>query len=123
MAMINRIIICGTRDFDDRELLYSTLDSITHTMTNLEIISGGCRGADSIGEEYAKTRNILLTVFPADWDKYGRAAGPIRNKQMLNYALEENAVVVAFWDGKSRGTLNMIQAAKNANVDVRIIRM
>ena len=118
---MNRIIVCGTRDFNDSNLVYTTLDVVIRDNTNVEIISGMCRGADRIGEEYAKTRNIPLKVFPADWNKYGRAAGPIRNKQMLDYALEESAVVVAFWDGKSRGTANMIRSAKNAGADVRVV--
>lgn len=59
-------------------------------------------------------------MFPADWDKYGRAAGPIRNKQMLEYILEENPIVAAFWDGKSRGTKNMIDQASKADVECKI---
>lgn len=118
---MNRIIVCGTRYFNDSHLVYTTLDAVIRDITNVEIISGMCRGADRIGEEYARARNIPLKVFPADWEKYGRAAGPIRNKQMLDYALEENAIVVSFWDGKSRGTANMIRSAKSAGADVRVI--
>lgn len=116
--MKNRIIICGTRTFNDDELLYDKLDKITKDMTDVEIISGACEGADNIGEKYAKDKGLLLKVFPANWDKYGAAAGPLRNEQMLNYALQEKALVVAFWNGKSRGTSNMIKIAKNSGVTV-----
>ena len=116
--MKNRIIVCGTRTFNDDELLYSKLDEITKDMTDVEIISGACEGADNIGEKYAKDKGLLLKVFPANWDKYGAAAGPLRNEQMLNYALQEKALVVAFWNGKSRGTSNMIKIAKNSGVTV-----
>lgn len=119
---MERIIVCGTRNFNNSELLYSTLDNIITNGKATEIISGGCRGADKIGEEYAQTHKLTLKRFPADWEKYGRAAGPIRNRQMLDYALEENAIIVAFWDGKSRGTLNMITTAKKQNATVYVVK-
>ena len=62
-----------------------------------------------------------MTVFEAYWDEYGKSAGPIRNRQMLNYALGAEAIVVAFWDGKSRGTANMINIAKRSNAEVHVI--
>jgi len=120
--MTNRIVICGTRDFNDAQLLYSTIDALIKNAESSEIVTGGCRGADKIGECYAQNNNIPLKVFPADWGKYGRAAGPIRNKQMLDYALKEKATVIAFWDGKSRGTLNMINIAKKSKADVYVIK-
>lgn len=61
-------------------------------------------------------------MFLAEWDKYGRAAGPIRNKQMLLYVLEAKPLVIAFWDGISRGTKNMVSQAEKADVEVRIVR-
>lgn len=68
----------------------------------------------------AKRLGLELKVFPADWKKYGRAAGPIKNKEMLEYILEGDPIVVAFWDGQSRGTKDMISKAKEAGVDVKI---
>ena len=119
--MQNRIIVCGTRDFNDKPLLQKTLDSVLNGMQSVEIVSGGCRGADTYGEEYARSRKISVKRFPADWDKYGRAAGPIRNRQMLEYATAENATVIAFWDGKSKGTMNMIQTAQKQGANVHVI--
>ncbi len=121
IAILRRVIVCGTRTFNDRELLYSTLDNILGDPVNVEIISGGCRGADRIAEDYAKSRGLRVTVFEAYWDEYGKSAGPIRNRQMLNYALGAEAIVVAFWDGKSRGTANMINIAKRSNAEVHVI--
>ncbi len=119
--MQNRIIVCGTRDFNDKSLLQKTLDSVLSGMQSVEIISGGCRGADTYGEEYALARKISVKRFPAEWDKYGRAAGPIRNRQMLEYATAGNATVIAFWDGKSKGTMNMIQTAQKQGANVHVI--
>ena len=119
--MNNRIIVCGSRNFSNKTLMFSHLETITRSLENIEIISGGCRGADNLAEEYANIKGYELKVFPADWNKYGRAAGPIRNKQMLDYALEENAIVVAFWDCVSRGTVNMIRTAEKAHAKVHVI--
>lgn len=116
-----RIIVCGGKEFNDAELLQNTLDSIIPDFDFVEIISGHAKGADSLAEEYAETHGIKCTVFPADWKRYGRGAGPVRNKQMLLYALETSTLVVAFWNGKSRGTKNMITQAQKAGVDVRIV--
>lgn len=119
--METRIIVAGSRDFDNRELLHFHLDRILATKENAEIVSGHAKGADSMAEEYAKEKGIALSVFPADWKQYGRAAGPIRNKQMLDYICEGNPVLVAFWDGESRGTKNMIDIAKKRNVECHVI--
>lgn len=116
-----RVIVCGCRDFCDNNLLFQTLDGILSNFDDVEIISGHATGADKIGEEYAKSRGLKCAVFKAEWDKYGRAAGPIRNKQMLYYAMEDHPLVIAFWDGKSRGTKNMIDIAKKVNVATKII--
>lgn len=69
-----------------------------------EIVSGGAMGVDFCGEVYAKKAELPLTVMKADWEKHGKAAGPIRNSQMAEYA----DALIAVWDGKSKGTLDMI---------------
>lgn len=76
-----------------------------HKESISEVVSGAARGADSLGELFAKENNIPVKQFPADWNAHGRAAGPIRNRQMAEYA----DVLIAFWDGKSPGTKNMIE--------------
>lgn len=76
-----------------------------------------CRGADTLGERFAKENGYPIKYFPADWNKYGKAAGVIRNEEMAKYAAEyededDEGILVAFWDGKSRGTKNMIDNAE-----------
>ena len=106
--MNTRIIVCGCRDFSDKALCWKTLDEILSKYSDIEIVSGHAKGADSFGEEYAVQNSIPVKVFKPDWKQYGRAAGPIRNKRMLSYALEAEAVIIAFWDGESKGTKNMV---------------
>ncbi len=115
------MIVAGGRDFADEELLTSTLDELREELDNIEIVSGHASGADKMAEAYAKKKGIPLKTFPAEWKKYGRAAGPIRNREMLSYIMEGNPVVTAFWDGQSKGTKNMINQARKAGVDCRVI--
>ena len=77
------------------------------------------KGADTIGEQYAHERGYTVERFPADWQQYGKAAGPIRNRQMVDNA---DALIV-FWDGQSAGTRNMIMMAKKKGLAVRIYNM
>lgn len=122
-----RIIVAGTRTFSDYELLRSKLDDFVsklkqkHPDKQVVIITGAAKGADKLGSLYARNHNIPLKEFPADWNTYGRAAGPIRNQQMSDYALHEVPVLIVFWDGESRGTKNMINIAKRHNVQTEIV--
>lgn len=115
-----RVIIAGCRDFDDYELLKEKCDYFLQDekKEDVVIISGHASGADALGERYAQERGFQLETFPADWKAHGRAAGPIRNARMASAA---NALI-AFWDGKSRGTKNMIETAKNHNLKVVVVR-
>lgn len=83
-----------------------------------EVVSGGARGADAFGEEWARDRRVPVRVFPADWNRHGRAAGPIRNREMAEYA----DALVAVWDGESRGTKNMIEEATKRGLKVHVYR-
>ena len=85
-------------------------------MYSLVFVSGNCKGADLIGEKYAKEHGYEIEIFPAEWKKYGRAAGPIRNEKIA----EISDYVICFWDGKSKGTFSMIQEAKKLNKPLRI---
>ena len=120
--MKTRVVVCGGTDFNDRTLCFETLSELLSEKREIEIISGHARGADALGEEYAHEHSIELTLFPADWSRYGRAAGPIRNSQMIEYAQEANALVVAFWNGKSPGTKNTIDLAKRSGIEIYVIR-
>ena len=120
--MVTRVIVCGGRDFQDKEKCFESLDVILAGNPHIEIVSGHAKGADSFGEEYAKKHGISVKVFRPDWKRYGRGAGPIRNKEMLEYAAEEEPMIIAFWDGKSKGTKNMINQAIKAGANVKIIK-
>lgn len=109
-----KVIIAGSRGIYDMNVLHNAINSSRFEIT--EVVSGGARGVDRLGEVYANHKNIDLKVFPADWDKHGRKAGPIRNAEMAEYA----DALIAIWDGESRGTANMIQQARKNGLDVFI---
>ena len=128
-----RIIISGGRDFNDYFLVKKTLDEYLtglrlnnpefHYYRDVEIISGRAKGADRVGEQYADSLNLRVACFEADWYTYGRLAGPIRNRQMAKYASEDGyyGVLIAFWDGKSKGTADMIKAAEKYGLEVHVV--
>lgn len=119
-----RVIIAGSRKFNDQDLFDNTIHDIllNYDTEELEIISGCCTGADAMGEEYARSWDIKLAEFPAYWNKYGKAAGPMRNEQMARYASEsDHGILIAFPIGESRGTRNMIKLAKQYGLEVHVI--
>lgn len=83
------------------------------------VVSGKARGVDTLGEQWAEEHGKSVKPFPADWSKYHRAAGPIRNRQMAEYA----DALIAVWDGKSRGTANMIKEARRKKLKVYVHRV
>ena len=114
-----RLIIAGGRDFNDYGLLKEKLDNLLRNKKDepIEIVSGKARGVDTLGERYAKEMGYSIKEFPADWETHGKSAGPIRNKEMGEYATH----CVCFWDGKSKGTKNMIEISKKLGLELRII--
>lgn len=112
-----RVLVCGSRHFNDMVLLTRVLDDITIS----EVIEGEARGADTLARTWAELRGIPVRKFPADWNKHGKAAGPIRNKQMLDEGKPD--LVVAFLAPDSRGTKNMIDQATKAGVPVKVINI
>jgi len=110
-----KTIIAGMRDFHDYPFVEKHLDMLRHEIT--EVVSGCATGVDALGERWARTNGISIRRFPADWSGQGKAAGPIRNREMADYA----DALVAFWDGKSKGTKNMIETANRNNLKVYII--
>lgn len=100
-----KICIAGGRDFDNYDVLARVVDQVIAELpAPITIVSGKAKGADSLGERYAQERGLDVLLFPADWKKHGRGAGPIRNAQMA----DEADMLIAFWDRSSRGTKNMI---------------
>jgi hypothetical protein len=113
------ITIVGSRDFYDYSLLEKTVDKIISKRgyENITIVSGGAKGADTLAKVYAKEKGYFFKEFPAEWDKFGKAAGPIRNQQM---ALQSD-LVIAFKKEFSKGTTNMIEQSKGYAVEVIVI--
>jgi len=131
-----RIIIAGSREFNDYRLLHDKCHQIFDELSkegllsgnmktdipNMEIVSGTARGADQLGERFAKEYNYIVKRMPANWDLYGKSAGYKRNEQMALYAKEDNGALIAFWDGLSKGTKHMIDLANKHGLKVFIVK-
>lgn len=118
---IYKIIIAGGRDFMDYNLLKEKVNKILQEKRvshKIVIISGCARGADTLGLRYASENAFDVEEYPADWDKYGKKAGYMRNVEMAKDA----DALIAFWDGKSKGTKHMIDIATERNLPIRVIR-
>lgn len=107
-----KTIIAGSRSITDYNILLQIMKEIDFNIT--EIVSGTAKGADSLGERYAIENNIPLKKFPADWNKWGKVAGRIRNGQMNMYS----DALILLWDGKSRGSKHMLEIAKERGLIV-----
>ena len=127
-----KVIIAGGRDFNNYTYLKSKCDHALKNKKQIQIVSGKAKGADSLGEQYAKENNLSIKEFPADWDnlevenvvvktnkwgkKYNALAGLNRNEDMAKYA----DALIAFWDGESTGTKNMIDLAEKYELKVKV---
>ena len=116
------LLIAGSRTFDDEPLmareLYETLGALdTLGYENIKIISGMAPGADTSAVKLAKLAGIELIAMPADWDTHGKAAGPIRNREMAKLATH----ALLFWDGQSRGTKSMIEELEAAGKPYQLV--
>jgi hypothetical protein len=138
--LTRRVIIAGGRDFGDvtgaikrgnaneihtakiqRLWAFYALDRLLLRMMPIEPISGRATGADTVGEQWAELRGMKSTPFPAKWRELGKAAGPIRNQEMADYA-GSDGMLVAFWDGESNGTRGMVRIAKEKGMGVEVVR-
>lgn len=120
-----KIIIAGGREFKDYKLLKERCDYYLSKAVergyDIEIVSGTARGADKLGERYAKERGYKIAYFPADWSQ-GKSAGYKRNQAMSDYAKENNGALILFWDGQSKGSKHMLDIAKRDGLHVRIVK-
>jgi len=108
-----RICVCGGRDYINKEKVFSVLDNALSVFDDVSIMNGAAKGADKLSSTWAFERNVPLLEVPADWEKHKRAAGPIRNREMLNLGFD---MLIAFPGG--RGTADMISITKKANIPV-----
>ena len=109
---MTRTIIAGGRDLPEVMTHWRALDRARITLSITEVVCGGARGGDTIGRQWAEDRGIPVKMFPADWKTHGRAAGPIRNQQMADYA----EALIALPGG--RGTADMIERAQKRGLRV-----
>ena len=119
---VARVIVAGSRGITARALVFQKVEALTRRLwlsTGFEIVSGLAAGPDTLAIEWAEWAGFAGSVvrFPAQWDIYGKAAGHIRNGQMSWYATH----LIAFWDGVSPGTRNMIETAKRDGLQVRVV--
>jgi DNA-directed RNA polymerase subunit RPC12/RpoP len=137
--MYFKVIIAGSRKFNDyKKLSYycdRTVESLREDDRPIEIVSGAAKGADRLGERYARERGYKIKSFPAPWEeiddkppkeiatrlgrKYWVRAGHFRNEKMARYA----DALILFWDGKSKGSKNMLQIAKHYNLTIDIFEI
>ena len=122
ISKVFRIIIAGTRFFNDYSLLKETADRLLADKItagySIIIVSGGCSGADLLGERYAKENGYSIDRYPAEWKEYGQKAGIMRNTVMADNA----DALITYWDGISRGTKNMIDEARKKGLAVCVKR-
>jgi hypothetical protein len=109
-----KILVCGSREYRDYPFVCKVLNEYLHL--NPTIISGGARGADALAEQYADDNNLTFYEHLPDWETHGKKAGIMRNVEM--YEKSKPDIVIAFWDGQSRGTKHMITYARNRGGEV-----
>lgn len=112
-----RTIIAGTRTYNDYSRLLDIIKDLKWNITT--VLSGGSLGVDEMRERWARSNDIPIEYYAAQWGKYGKSAGPRRNLQMAQNADS----LITLWDGSSRGTQNMIQTAQDLDLQVHIVRI
>lgn len=129
-----KIAIVGGRDFNNYDLLKTEVSKLILDTSDVEIVSGGAKGADALAERFAKEFNYPIKIFKAEWDKidvgkvyikynkygkpYNALAGFIRNRKLVEYS----DVVIAFWDFSSHGTMNTLEIVRELNKRVIIVK-
>ena len=118
-----RLIVAGSRSFNDYGLMSDEItnevEALAHlTESRLSIVSGGARGADALGERWAREIGVPIHRFPADWNRYGRRAGYLRNMEMAEFATD----ALIFWDGVSPGSRLMIAICAEFDLPHRVVK-
>lgn len=115
-----KLIIAGSRNYNDEADFFQRMNNIVAkndwVREVTEVVSGTARGADSLGEKWATFYGFDITRFPANWNKFGRGAGHMRNAEMADYA----DGLILFWDGVSKGSGNMLDNARSRNLKIHV---
>lgn len=113
------LAVVGSRSFEDYVLLGKWINFATQEalLTTVEIVSGGARGADRLAKRWAEDNGVTYMEYPAEWDHYGKRAGMVRNRLIV----ERADTILAFWDGKSPGTMNVINMTIRVKKPVIIV--
>jgi hypothetical protein len=115
-----RLLVCGSRSWKDDLAIADAISQLDNTSGIQLLIQGGARGADRMARSFANSAGIPVKEFPANWNRYGKAAGFIRNQQMLDEGRPH--LVLAFLRNDSPGTLDMIRRAAKADIPVAVVR-
>jgi hypothetical protein len=113
---IFRLAVIGSRSFNDYKVAKAVLDDCHKNVGITSIVSGGAKGADSLGARWAHENEIELILYLPDWERFGKSAGFRRNSEIIN----DSDAVIAFWDGESKGTADSINKANEKGLDVFI---
>lgn len=111
-----KTIIAGTRTIANPALVAQAIRASSWAAQITEVVSGKAPGVDTLGEQWAHARGLPVVEFPADWDRHGKAAGPIRNEAMACYA----DALILVWDGVSPGSANMLKIARQRGLRVYV---
>jgi len=114
-----KLIIAGSRTLNEVGLISAVIERNDILLDIKEVVSGCAKGIDTAGAEWAAIHGITIKSFPADWNKFGRSAGYIRNSEMAKYG----DALLAIWDGHSKGTLNMITTMQKLEKPVYIMEV
>lgn len=120
--MKKRVVIAGSRNFNNYEMFANIVGEFLKPIYEeyeMIIVSGHCSGTDLMGERYAKENGFEVEIYPAEWKKYGRSAGPKRNKQMVDVA----DFAIAFPSVNGKGTHSMIKYAKQKGIPIKIYQI
>jgi len=115
-----KTIIAGSRFIDNEKLVFAVIWNVIYNhFVITEIVSGGCKGVDQLAERFALQNEIKKTRFPADWNTFGKRAGPLRNSEMAKYADS----LILIWDGQSRGSKSMLNEARKQKLLIHSIEI
>lgn len=117
-------MIVGSRGYNDYAAFKVKCDALLAGRADIEIVTGGASGTDAMAGRYARELGYSLQVFPADWSRYGKRAGYVRNREMHSYiSTHADRGVIAFWDGQSKGTAQSFALAREFDNPLRVIRI